>query len=51
VGKTALSATFAERFGWRWPEGVLGVSFASGELDAARLHGELLRGLRGEAAA
>jgi len=48
VGKTALAAAFAERFAWRWPRGVLGLSFAGGEVDAARFRGELLRGLRGE---
>jgi hypothetical protein len=51
VGKTALAATFSERFAWRWAEGVLGVSFASGETDAARFHGELLGGLLGKNAA
>ncbi|MDX9833384.1 MAG: tetratricopeptide repeat protein, partial [Anaerolineae bacterium] len=48
VGKTALAAAFAERFAWRWPRGVLGLSFAGGEVDAARFRGELLRGLLGE---
>jgi tetratricopeptide (TPR) repeat protein len=48
VGKTALAASFAERFAWRWPRGVLGLSFAGGEVDAARFRGELLRGLLGE---
>lgn len=28
VGKTALSAAFAGRFGWRWPGGVIGYSLA-----------------------
>jgi tetratricopeptide (TPR) repeat protein len=51
VGKTALAAGFAERFGWRWPDGVLGLSFAAGEPDAARFRADLLRGLLGEAAA
>jgi tetratricopeptide (TPR) repeat protein len=51
IGKTALAAVFARRFGWRWPQGVLGLSFASGELDAARFRDDLLRGLLGEAAA
>ena len=51
VGKTALAATFAERFGWRWPQGVLGVSFAGGEPEAARFRTELLRGLLGEVGA
>ena len=32
----------------RWPRGVLGLSFAGGEVDAARFRGDLLRGLLGE---
>ncbi|MCB9128309.1 MAG: CHAT domain-containing protein, partial [Ardenticatenales bacterium] len=28
IGKTALAARFAERFGWRWRGGVIGVSLA-----------------------
>ena len=51
VGKTALAAAFAERFGYRWPEGVLGLSFAAAEPDSARFRADLLRGLLGEAAA
>ncbi|NLF12474.1 MAG: CHAT domain-containing protein, partial [Anaerolineaceae bacterium] len=51
VGKTALAAAFAERFAWRWARGVLGLSFAGGEVDAARFRGDLLRGLLGEQAA
>jgi len=50
IGKTALAATFAERFGYRWPH-VLGVSFASGDPDAARFRDELLRSLLGAEAA
>ncbi|MBN1874568.1 MAG: CHAT domain-containing protein [Anaerolineae bacterium] len=50
MGKTALAAAFVERFGWRWPHGVLGVSFANAPLDAARFRGELLRGLVGQSA-
>lgn len=50
MGKTALAAAFAERFAWRWREGVLAVSFAGGEPDAARFRADLIRGLGGEAA-
>ncbi len=50
VGKTALAAAFAERFGWRWPQ-VLGISFASSDPNASRFRGDLLRGLLGDAAA
>ncbi|MGC9396930.1 MAG: CHAT domain-containing protein, partial [Anaerolineae bacterium] len=50
MGKTALAATFVERFGWRWPHGVLGVSFASAPLDARHFRDDLLRGLLGDAA-
>ncbi len=28
IGKTALSSAFAQRFGWRFPNGVIGVSLA-----------------------
>ncbi|MCB9101344.1 MAG: CHAT domain-containing protein [Anaerolineales bacterium] len=28
IGKTALAASLAARFGWRWPGGVMGVSLA-----------------------
>ncbi|MDY7076499.1 MAG: CHAT domain-containing protein, partial [Chloroflexota bacterium] len=51
VGKTALAAAFAERFGWRWPDGVLALSFAAAEPDAARFRADLLRGLLGEGVA
>jgi len=51
MGKTALAAAFVERFGYRWPGGVLAVSFAAGEPDAARLRADLLRGLLGQSAA
>ncbi|MFP4395070.1 MAG: CHAT domain-containing protein, partial [Anaerolineales bacterium] len=50
MGKTALAAAFVERFGWRWPHGVLGVSFANAPLDTTRFRDELLRGLLGAAA-
>ncbi len=49
MGKTALAAAFAERFAWRWPQGVLGLSFAAEERPSARaFRAELLRGLLGE---
>ncbi|MCA9941704.1 MAG: CHAT domain-containing protein, partial [Anaerolineales bacterium] len=48
MGKTALAAAFVERFGWRWPDGAVGVSFAAGEVDAARFRGELLARLTGD---
>ena len=51
MGKTALAAAFAERFGYRWPEGVLGLSFAAAEPDPTNFRAGLLRGLLGEAAA
>ncbi len=50
IGKTALAATFVERFGWRWPHGVLGVSFAGAPLDARHFRNDLLRGLLDAAA-
>ncbi|MDY7077556.1 MAG: tetratricopeptide repeat protein, partial [Chloroflexota bacterium] len=51
VGKTALAAAFAERFGWRWPDGILALSFAAGEPNADRFRADLLRGLLGESVA
>ncbi len=49
MGKTALAAAFARRFAWRWPQGVLALSFAAEErLDAGAFRRELLRGLLGE---
>ncbi len=51
VGKTALAAAFAERFAWRWPQGVRTVSFASDVVNAAAFSTTLLRALRGEAEA
>lgn len=45
IGKTALAATFAERFGWRRPDGVLGVSFAAAEVDAQTFRAALLEQL------
>ncbi len=51
MGKTALAAAFAERFAWRWPQGVRTVSFASDVVNAAAFRAALLRALRGEGAA
>jgi tetratricopeptide (TPR) repeat protein len=51
MGKTALAASFVERFGWRWPDGVLTISFASDVVDAAVFRRTLLGLLEGEAAA
>ena len=45
IGKTALAASFAERFGWRWPDGVFGVSFAAAEVDARAFRQSLLQHL------
>jgi tetratricopeptide (TPR) repeat protein len=45
IGKTALAATYAERFGWRWPDGVRGLSFAAAEVDAAAFRQVLLERL------
>ena len=47
MGKTALAAAFAERFAWRWPHGVLGISFAGSEPLSADFRTELIRGLLG----
>ena len=43
MGKTALAGGWAERFAWRWPGGVVAVSFSAGEVDDARFRDELLR--------
>ncbi len=52
MGKTALAATFARRFAWRWPQGVAGISFAAeATLDARAFRLELIRHLLGEAQA
>ncbi len=51
IGKTALAASFAERFAWRWAEGVRTVSFASDIVDAQTFRLALLRELMGEQAA
>jgi tetratricopeptide (TPR) repeat protein len=48
MGKTALSAAFAERFAWRWPEGVRGLSFANDVVDARAFRRDLLRLFCGE---
>lgn len=47
MGKTALAAAFAERFCWRWVDGVRAYSFASGEVDLADFQDTLLRTLLG----
>ncbi len=47
LGKTALAAAFAERFAWRWSQGVLGISFAGEEPDAGQFRQSLLRALIG----
>jgi tetratricopeptide (TPR) repeat protein len=51
IGKTALAAAFAERFAWRWAEGVRSVSFASDVVDAQMFRLALLRELEGESRA
>ena len=51
IGKTALAGTFAERFGWRWPGGVLGVSFAASAVDDRAFRATLLQELLPTAAA
>ena len=43
IGKTALAAAFAERFAWRWPQGVAGISFASGEVEAGAFLDDLIQ--------
>ncbi len=48
MGKTALAASFVERFAWRWREGVRTISFASDVVDADAFRRTLLRVLRGE---
>ena len=50
MGKTALAATFAERFAWRWRQGVRAFSFASA-VDASAFRAALLRHLLGAQAA
>ncbi|MEP7198394.1 MAG: CHAT domain-containing protein, partial [Chloroflexota bacterium] len=50
MGKTALAATFAERFAWRWPRGVRAISFAS-DVNARTFRLALLQHLLGEATA
>ena len=46
TGKTALAATFAERFAWMWTQGVRGYSFAN-EINAANFRYALMRVLFG----
>ena len=48
MGKTALAASFAERFAWRWPQGVRAISFASDIVNAADFRRKLLRELIGQ---
>ncbi|MBI4674483.1 MAG: CHAT domain-containing protein [Chloroflexi bacterium] len=51
MGKTALAATFVERFAWRWADGVRVVSYANETVDARTFRVELVRLLQGEQAA
>jgi tetratricopeptide (TPR) repeat protein len=46
MGKTALAASFAERFAWLWTRGVSGYSFAN-EVNAANFRYALMRVLFG----
>ncbi len=46
MGKTALAASFAERFAWMWTRGVSGYSFAN-EVNAANFRYALMRVLFG----
>ncbi len=48
MGKTALAAAYARRFALRYLDGVIGVSFAAGEVDAGVFRRELLRLLIGD---
>ncbi|MDX9992216.1 MAG: CHAT domain-containing protein, partial [Anaerolineales bacterium] len=50
MGKTALAAAFAERFAWRWPQGVCAYSFAS-QVNFVDFSAALLRQLLGAEAA
>ncbi len=50
MGKTALAATFAERFAWMWSQGVRGYSFAN-EVNAVNFRYALMRALFGDEAA
>ena len=46
MGKTALAASFAERFAWRWGrDGVVAISFAAGDVDDGRFRAEILEAL------
>ena len=47
MGKTALAATFAERFAWMWTRGASGYSFAN-EVNAANFSYALMRVLFGD---
>lgn len=42
MGKTALAASFVRRFGQRWPDGALALSFANEPVDAANFRRALL---------
>ena len=48
MGKTALAAAYARRFGLRYADGVRGYSFAADEVNAGALRRELLRELVGD---
>ncbi|MCO5194050.1 MAG: CHAT domain-containing protein [Anaerolineae bacterium] len=51
MGKTALAAAYARRFGLRYRDGVLGYSFAAGEVDDGDFRRALLERLVGDALA
>lgn len=48
MGKTALSASFAQRFGWRWPEGVVAYSFANTIINGVHFRQSLAQGVMGK---
>lgn len=48
IGKTALAASFAARFAWRWPDGVASLSFASGNVAADAFRTALWAKLSGQ---
>jgi tetratricopeptide (TPR) repeat protein len=48
MGKTALAAAYARRFALRYLDGVLGYSFAAGEVDDGAFRRELLARLLGD---
>ena len=51
IAAFALAAAFAQRFALRWNDGVLGLSFAAGEVDDIRFRNELLERLTGNSGA